>query len=217
MKKIIILYFIFMTNILSAQSKWAFGTQIGVNSSDIAFGNRPKDWALAYNATSISYGILTKYQFNKHWALRLELNREMRGWNQPWTIYGYRDTTPIDIHTTVDFSYYFLTAPLIMEYANRKKNTFYASLGFVPMYQTKGTRLFRATGTEWLFPTYQPSLVDGKMQWGGLANMGYRYALREQIDIYIESRFNLSFNYYEGWRIGNHYAYTAIIGIAYRL
>lgn len=218
MKNIIILYFVFISNIAIAQSKWVLGTHIGVNSSDIAFGYRIKDWSLEYNATTMSYGFSTKYAFNNHWAIRLELNREQRGWSMPYNFYVYEDTLLIRVvKTMADFRYYFTMVPLMIDYSIGRRTRFYMSLGAALMLQTAGTKLIRGTDVEWAYSLYQPSRMNGIIQWGGLANIGYRYPIREKINIYAESRFNLSFNYYEGWSKGHHYAYGAIMGITYRL
>ncbi|MEY4937661.1 MAG: hypothetical protein RIS64_4020 [Bacteroidota bacterium] len=214
MKKTFFIFLVTLPWIGMAQHKWELGVNLGINSSDVVYANRLKDWSFENNATTTRCGALVKYHWNGRWAIRLEFNKEIRGWNWKRDILNSSGQT---ISTFTDYRYDFWTLPVVVDFAMDKQRRFYSSIGLTTMLQKEGTKIIRATGERDGRELYEPSSGNGIYQFAGLANIGYAYPIYGNLYFYGETRFNLSFNYFEPRRKGYHYAYSAIMGITYRL
>ncbi|MEO0044358.1 MAG: hypothetical protein RL329_3806 [Bacteroidota bacterium] len=199
----------------NAQKHFELGGHLGGNLSAVAWDGLA-DWGTKYEYTAKTarYGIVAKYYLGNHVAIRLELNRETRGWNSP---FKYLDTLRGYVEDITDYRYYFWIAPIMIDFSLGRKKGIYASLGFAPMLQTKGTKTIRSTGENETIKIHEPFRANGIYQYAGLANIGYTYPIYGNFYLYGETRFNLSFNYFEPKRKGYHYAYGAIMGVTYRL
>jgi hypothetical protein len=194
---------------LESQSHWAIGANMGVNNTEVL--SRSAVSTFQNHATTMRWGVWGRSFFKEHWAVRVELSQEQRGWKAPTTVW----TNGVGASSLVDYRYYFWMMPVSLEYFWGQSTRFYTALGIAPMYQTDGTKYIRANGERLETFLYIPSSLNGRFQFSGFANIGYNYPISTNWNFYGETRYSLSFSEFEASHLGYHYAYSLNLGASY--
>jgi hypothetical protein len=195
---------------IAAQSPWSVGASFGRNNTMII--NLYPNTYFTQRATSSRWSGWGRYAWNDRWSAIAEVSREERGYKDWLSRLGDRLLVK---STFIDARYRFWMLTSLIEY--RVGKDWSIGLGIAPMYQTSGSQTIRATGETWFDGSTDPSSMAGTFQCSGVAMVRYQYPICDQINIYGDARYNISWNRFEKARAGYHDAYGLNIGICYRL
>lgn len=210
MKNSLTIFFLGWQLSVIAQSHWTVGASFGRNSTVVT--NLFPDTYFTKRAATSRWGAWGRYELNNRWFTTIEVSREERGFKTWLSKLG--DSLLVK-STFVDFRYQFWMLTSLIEY--RVGTNWFLGLGIAPMYQTSGSITIRATGEISPGWRWSPASMAGTFQCSGTALVRYHYPICDQIDLYGEARYNISFNRFEKAFAGYHDAYGLTLGVCYRL
>ncbi len=138
---------------------------------------------------------------NRKLSLILELNKESRGFDR----------------ASIEWRYNFISLPLLLEYRFGRKRNFCLDFGTHFAIKTSGSRINQITGLPDLTEVRCPECEVGRLDWGFILGIGYRYIITDRITALASFKMNVSQSAYEDKRGYKHYTYAPVIGITYGL
>jgi hypothetical protein len=214
---LIIVLMLTSTNVFSQNN--SIGIRSGVSFSNII----SKDF-ISNNEQRIGIveGITYDYFFHKHFFVGIEANYEQRGFKN-YIIFTDINGNPTGRKEPIYFQFDYLSLPVKLDYRLGNKFFGFAGIGIIPAYIIKSTAIF---------PIFDENLVVNgtqktntlnnvsKFDFGGLAEIGGGFILKENFSINILFRYHQSFTsisnnqYFPSSKI-RHVTMLPSIGIKY--